>query len=89
MVPEKSLGTGIGKIWYRKKVTEPISEKFGTKKSTGFGIKNIWYRKKVSVSVKSNILGTVTHGGQPMPDFVRRVLVIILWYCGNVLLVVL
>ena len=26
----KSLGTGIGKIWYRKKVPEPVSEKFGT-----------------------------------------------------------
>ena len=32
MVPEKSLGTGIGKIWYRKKVPEPVSEKFGTGK---------------------------------------------------------
>ena len=31
----KSLGTGIGKIWYRKKVSEPVSEKFGTEKSTG------------------------------------------------------
>ena len=29
---EKSLGTGIGKIWYRKKVPEPVSEKFGTGK---------------------------------------------------------
>ena len=26
----KSLGTGIGKIWYGKKVSEPVSEKFGT-----------------------------------------------------------
>ena len=57
LVPEKSLGTGIGKIWYQKKV----SEKFGTKKSTGIGIKNIWYRKKVSVLVSFNIFGTVTH----------------------------
>ena len=32
MVPEKSLGTGIRKIWYRKKVPEPLSEKFGTGK---------------------------------------------------------
>ena len=61
LVPEKSLGTGIGKIWYRKKVSEPVSEKFGTEKSTGIGIGNIWYRKKVSVSVSFNILGTVTH----------------------------
>ena len=59
MVPEKSLGTGIGKIWYRKKVSEPVSENFGTVKSTGIGIVNIWYRKKVSVSVSLKILGTV------------------------------
>merc|ERR1712218_60093 len=26
------IGTGIGKIWYRKKVSEPVSEKFGTGK---------------------------------------------------------
>ena len=32
LVPEKSLGTGIGQIWYRKKVSEPVSEKFGTEK---------------------------------------------------------
>jgi len=32
------IGTGIGKIWYRKKVSEPVSEKFGTGKSTGIGI---------------------------------------------------
>ena len=32
-------------------------------KSTGIGIENIWYRKKLSVSVSSNILGTVTHWG--------------------------
>ena len=30
LVPEKSLGTGIGQIWYRKKVSEPVSGKFGT-----------------------------------------------------------
>ena len=30
LVPEKSPGTGIGKNWYRKKVSEPVSEKFGT-----------------------------------------------------------
>ena len=42
----KSLGTGIGKICYRKKVSEPVSEKFGTEKSTSIGIENIWYRKK-------------------------------------------
>ena len=37
LVPEKSTGIGIGKIWYRKKVSEPVSEKFGTGKSIGTG----------------------------------------------------
>ena len=60
LVPEKSLGTGIGKNWYRKKVSEPVSEKIGTgkksrnryrknlvpEKSLGTGIGKIWYRKK-------------------------------------------
>ena len=69
------IGTGMGKIWYRKKVSEPVSVKIGIgkksrnryrknlvpKKSTGIGIENIWYRKKVSVSVSFNISGTVTH----------------------------
>ena len=35
------------KKWYRKKVSEPASEKFGTGKSIGTGIGKIWYRKKV------------------------------------------
>ena len=39
LIPEKfstgkSLGTGIRKNWYQKKVSEPVSEKFGTEKST-------------------------------------------------------
>ena len=34
----KSLGTGIGQIWFWKKVSEPVSEKFGAEKSTGIGI---------------------------------------------------
>ena len=37
--------------WYRKnlvskKVSEPVSEKFGTEKSIGIGIESIWYQKK-------------------------------------------
>ena len=31
------IGTGIGKNWYRKKVSEPVSGKFGTGKSLGTG----------------------------------------------------
>ena len=52
------IGTGIGKKWYRKKVSEPVSEKFGTgkksrnryrknlvpEKGLGTGIGKIWYR---------------------------------------------
>ena len=40
------FGTGIGIIWYRKKVSESVLVKFGTEKSTGIDIGNIWYRKK-------------------------------------------
>ena len=70
--PEKSIGIGIGKIWYRKKVSVSVSSKFGTgkeyryrqnlvpEKSIGIGIVKIWYRKKVSVSVSLKIMGTVT-----------------------------
>ena len=50
LVLEKSIGTGIGKIWYRKKVSEPVSEKFGTRTDfcrQNFGILKIyngyWY----------------------------------------------
>ena len=36
------MGTGIGKIRYRKTFSEPVSVKFGI----GTGIEKIWYRKK-------------------------------------------
>ena len=39
LVPEKSLGTGIGKIWYREKVSEPVSEKYDTE--TDFCCQNL------------------------------------------------
>ena len=58
------IGTGIEKIWYRKKsrnrsrkklvpkkVSEPVSEKLGTEKSLGIGLEKIWYRKKISEPV--------------------------------------
>ena len=62
---QKSRRPGIRKIWYRKKVSEPVSEKFGTgkksqnryrknlvpEKSLGTGIGKIWYRKEVSEPV--------------------------------------
>ena len=31
---EKSLGTGIEKIWYQKRVSEPVSKNFGTEKES-------------------------------------------------------
>ena len=46
LVPEKSLGTSIGQIWYRKKVSEPVLKKIGTEKSLGTGLEKIWYQKK-------------------------------------------
>ena len=57
MVPEKSLGTGIGQIWYRKKVSEPVSEKFGTEKRYRYR-----YRKYL-VPEKSISIGIVQHFG--------------------------
>ena len=57
LVPEKSLGTGIGKIWYRKKVLEPVSEKFSTgKKSRNRYRKNLVPEKVLEI--QSNIFGT-------------------------------
>ena len=60
---EKSPGTGLENIWYRKKsrnryrknlvpkkVSESVSENFSTEKSLGIGLEKIWYRK-VSESV--------------------------------------
>ena len=58
LVPEKSLGTGIGKNWYRKKVSEPVSEKFGTKKKYRYQYRKYLVPEKVSVLFK--IVGTVT-----------------------------
>ena len=53
---EKSLGTGIGKIWYRKKVSEPVSEKFDT--GTDFRRQNLeilkicnGYRYRIGISI--------------------------------------
>ena len=40
------IGTSIGKIWYQKKVSEPVSVKFGIGKSLGTGSRKIWYRQK-------------------------------------------
>ena len=60
LVPEKSIGIGIVKIWYRKKVSVSVLAKFGTGKKYHIGIEDIWYRKKVSVSVSLKIMGTVT-----------------------------
>ena len=79
---------GIGKNWYRKKVSEPVSVKIGTgkksrnryrknlvpEKSLGTGIGKIWYRKKVSEPVSENF-GTGT-------DFRRQNLGILKIYNG-------
>ena len=50
-VPEKSLGTGIGKIWYRKKVSEPVSEKIVTGKIYRNRYWKYWVPEKVSEPV--------------------------------------
>ena len=50
------IGTGIATNWYRKKVSEPVSEKFGTGKSLRTGIGKIWYRKEVSETVSKKLV---------------------------------
>ena len=64
------IGTGIGTNWYRKKVSEPVSEKFGIReksrnrcrknlvpgKSHGAGIGKIWYRKKSQNRYWNNLI---------------------------------
>ena len=53
----KIIGTGIGKIWYREKVSEPVSEKFSTgKKSRNRYRKNLVPEKVLEL--ESNIFGT-------------------------------
>ena len=58
---EKSIGFGIGNIWYRKKYRIRYRKIFGIEKSIGFGIRNIWYLKKVLDSVFAQIFGIVKH----------------------------
>ena len=55
LVSEKSLGTGIGQIWYRDKVSEPVSEKLGTEKRYRY--------RKYLVPEKSIGIGIVQHFG--------------------------
>ena len=52
------IGTGIGTNWYRKKVSEPVSEKFGTGKKSRNRYRKKLVPKKVPVSV-TKIFGTV------------------------------
>ena len=56
MVPEKSIGTGIGKIWYRKKVSEPVSEKFGTRKKSQNRYRKNLVLKKVPEPISENLV---------------------------------
>ena len=53
----KSLRASIGKTWYRKKVSESVSEKYCTKKVPVLVWKIFGTGKSISIS----ILGTVTH----------------------------
>ena len=52
-------------LWYRnrnrknlvpKKVSEPVSKKFGTKKSLGTGLEKFWYRKKSRNRFRKNLV---------------------------------
>ena len=55
LVPEKSLGTGIGKIWYRKKSRYRYRKNLVPDQSPGNGIKNIWYQKKFNCNCVSTM----------------------------------
>ena len=59
LVPEKILGTSIGKNWYWKSLGIGIGKLWYQKKSIGIGIR-LFGTKKVSVLVLFKILGTVT-----------------------------
>ena len=41
------IGTGIGKNWYRKKVSEPVSEKFGTGKKYRYRYRKYLVSEKI------------------------------------------
>jgi len=71
---EKSLGTGLEKIWYRKKVSEPFSKNFGTEKSLGIGLGEVWYQKKnigTSLEIFQNICVDLGPGLVPFPGFLQ------------------
>ena len=46
-----SFFSGIGKKWYRKKVLEPVSEKFGTKKVPVSVSKIFGTRKSIGIGI--------------------------------------
>ena len=68
------IGTGLEKIWYRKKSRNRSRKKMSTEKSLGIGLEKFWYRKKSWNRSRKNlvpkkilgiglvqILGLVTH----------------------------
>ena len=61
LVPEKSLGTGIGKIWYRKKSRYRYRKNLVPDQSPGNGIKNIWYQKKFNCNCVSTMRWYMTY----------------------------
>ena len=48
---KKSIGFGIGNIWYRIR----YQKIFGIKKSIGCGIGNIWYWKKSCIQYRKKL----------------------------------
>ena len=56
LVPEKSTGTGTGKILSRKKVPVPVPKNLVPEKSTGTGIGKNWSRyRKIPGNSRSNL----------------------------------
>ena len=50
------IGTGIGKNWYRKKVSEPVSEKFGTGKKSGNWNQIYLVQKKIQCQFRNFVV---------------------------------
>ena len=56
LVPKKSTGTGLGKFWYRKKVSESVSFRFGVSSHTDSGASNLLEEVKPA-SVSQSLFG--------------------------------
>ena len=69
---EKSLGTGIEKIWYQKKSRSRNRKKLVPKKSLGTGLEKYWYRKKSQNRSRKNLVPKKKSRNRYRSDFGSR-----------------